>query len=249
MDIRVAGATSREPTMWLTLGDSEHTGQRWRSITSVLSTTGVDMTRSEYLEFYLQTGDGPGKALIFDIGTVSEDAFYYDDNGATNGTHEDGAPWGLGFLDEEARLAQREIWGPDLDARGLYNESCKGAGINTPPLGDVSANCARDNGSPDTEDLDGNGILDGSDGSYFRYVVSLDALSQYLVRDRSATQTQYRLYRIPLRDGTPINGASTATWRFIKHLRLTATSATNRADNLDQFQIARLRIVGSRWVK
>ncbi|MGQ0815498.1 MAG: hypothetical protein ACT4O1_13755 [Gemmatimonadota bacterium] len=247
--IQIAGTPLRENTMWLTLGDTAQSkfGRRWRSMTAVLSTTGVDMSRSEYLEFYVSTGDGLGKAFIIDIGSVSEDGFYFDEQGRTTGTYPDGAPWGAGFLDEEAQLAAREIWSTDKDARGLYNESCQGVTSTSPALGSPSANCARDNGLPDTEDLDGNGILDPQDGSYFRYVVPLGPNSPYLVRDRNATQTLYQLYRIPLRGGMPVNGATTTSWRFVKHLRLIATSATTQP--IDQFLVARLRIVGSRWVK
>jgi cell surface protein SprA len=154
---------------------------------------------------------------------------------------------GVGVLDEEASLAQREIWGPDKDAIGLYDQTCTGAKNTSPRLGDISANCARENGRPDSEDLDGNGILDASDGTYFRYVVPLDAASPYLVRDRTATGTNYELYRIPLRDGISVNGATTASWRFVKHLRMTVTSNTSQV--FDQYVLARMRIVGSRWVK
>lgn len=238
--IRIAGTATRENTMWLTLGDSAHAGarKRWRSITSVLSTTGSDLSRSEYLEFYVYTGEGAGKALVIDIGVVSEDAFYVDENGNAKGA---------GVLDEEASLAKREIWGPDKDAIGLYGQTCMGAKNTSPKLGDISANCARENGRPDSEDLDGNGILDANDGTYFRYVVPLHAASPYLVRDRNATGTRYELYRIPLRDGLAINGATTASWRFVKHLRMTVTSNTSQL--FDQYVLARMRIVGSRWVK
>ena len=254
--IKVSGTEVPEPVMWLTLGDQNHPihGKRWRSITTVLSTTGTDMTRSEYLELYVNTGQGTGKALIVDIGTVSEDAFYVDSLGRTQGVLEDGTNWGLGTLDAEARLAQREIWGPEADARGLWGETCKGTGANAGALGDPSVNCARSNGYLDTEDLDGNGLLDGQDGDYFRYVIPLDKLSPYLVRDYgpTGTGTNYALYRVPLREGTPIGNASSTTWRFIKHLRLTFTSATEPqtgAPAVDQMRIARMRIVGSKWVK
>lgn len=248
--IVIAGTPTRENTMWLTFGEANKPkdGRHWRSITSVLSTTGLDLTRSEYLEFYVKTGTAAGKALIIDIGNVSEDGFYYDENGNTNGTYSDGTPWGLGILDEEAHLAKREIWDAvDKDGRGLYNETCVGSGVQTPRLGDIAANCARKNGLPDTEDLDGNGILDPNDGSYYRYVVPLDRVSQYLVRDQTQTGTTYQLYRIPLRDGVAVNGATPASWRFTKHLRMTVTSATSQS--IDQYVIARMRIVGSRWVK
>jgi hypothetical protein len=247
--IRTAGAEVTEPVLWLTLGDKNRaaSGRRWRSMTTVLSTTGSDLSRSEFLEFYVNASGAAGQALIIDIGTLSEDAFYFDENGNTQGQYQDGTRWGLGFLDAEARIAEREIWSTAADARGLYAQQCTGVTGNAPPLGDVSANCARGNGLLDTEDLDGNGILDDQDGSYHRYVVPLSELSAYLVRDRNQTGTIYQLYRIPLRDGLPINGASTATWRFVKHMRMTVTSASTAA--VDNFTIARMRIIGSRWVK
>lgn len=247
--IQIAGTELPEPVMWLTLGDTlkPKQGQRWRSITTTLSTTGSDLTRSEYFEVYVRTGEGNGKALIVDIGTVGEDAFYFDRQGRTNGAYDDGTQWGLGILDAEARLALREIWGPETDARGLWNDGCTGTGANPGAIGDPAVNCARKNGYLDTEDLDGNGILDADDGTYFRYTIPLDAISQYLVRDRNQTGTLYQLYRIPLRAGVAINGASASTWRFVKHVRMTVTSNTARP--ADQFVLARMRIVGSRWVK
>jgi hypothetical protein len=248
-DIRIAGNELPEPVMWLTLGDSAKLmlGERWRSITTVLSTTGSDLTRSEYIEFYVRTPEAKGKSIILDIGNVSEDAFYFDAAGKLNDVYPDGTRWGLDVLDAEARLVDREIWGPDKDERGLWNRTCTGIGAQTGALGDPNVNCARKNGYLDTEDLDGNGILDNQDGTYFRYHIPLDVLSPYLVRDSSQTGTAFKLYRIPLRDGVSINGASTSSWRYVKHLRMTVTSNTpNAADN---FIIARMRIVGSRWVK
>src|SRR5690606_21952412 len=76
----------------------------------------------------------------------------------------------------------------------------------------------------------------------------LDQLSPYLVRDTAATGTAYRLYRIPLRGaaGLPVNGASEATWRFVKHLRITIAG---EPAGVKQMVLARMRIVGSRWTK
>ncbi|HLT90694.1 MAG TPA: cell surface protein SprA, partial [Woeseiaceae bacterium] len=247
--IQVAGGRLRETVMYLTFGDTLDPAdqRRWRSITTVLSTTGRDMTRSEYLEFYVLGPPQSDHALIIDIGAVSEDAFYYDSLGATAGTYPDGRPWGLGILDEEARLAENEIWNnQEHDARGLWNQPCQATANETAyPLGDERANCARGNGRVDTEDLDGNGTLQANDGAYFRYVVPLDGTSPYLVRDTLGTGTPFALYRIPLRaaDRIAVNGATEGTWRFIKHLRMTVTG---RPGGL---ALARMRIIGSRWIK
>lgn len=249
--INVAGAQLPEAVMWFTFGQQgiPEAERRWRSITTVLSTTGRDLSRSEYLEFYVAAGGPEPMGLVFDIGVVGEDAFYVDSLGNTNGTYQtDGRPWGLGVLDEEARLAEREVWGTPLDQRGLWDQPCQAEPLQAYPLGDPRSNCARGNGIPDTEDLDGNGVLDAADGAYFRYVVRLDQLSPYLVRDTAATGTAYRLYRIPLRGaaGIPVNGASEATWRFVKHLRITIAG---EPAGVKQMVLARMRIVGSRWTK
>ncbi len=249
--INIVGNQLPEPAMWLTFGDHNNvTGQTvWRSITTVLSTTGRDMTRDEYFEFYVSEGGAEPMALIFDFGSVGEDGFYVDSAGHTTGTYrEDGRPWGLGVLDEEARISQHEVWGSAADGRGLWDQPCQVAALQSYPLGDERSNCTRGNGVADTEDLDGNGVLDENDGPYFRYVVRLDqAASPYLVRDTAQTGTGFRLYRIRLRDGAAVNGANDGTWRFIKHLRMTVVGAPGGIRK--QMVMARMNIVGSRWIK
>ena len=253
--INVFGTDRPEQVMWLTFGRGPGDvsplppptdSRRWRSMTTLLSTTGRDMSRSEYLEFYVSAGDQEPLALIFDIGTVGEDAFHIDSLGNTTGTYDDGRTWGLGVLDEEARVIDREVWGTERDLIGLWNQECLAEPNVVYAFGDPRANCTRGNGRQDTEDLNGNGILDADDGQYFRYVVRLDEASEYLVRDTSATGTGFRHYRIPLRTGEPVNGAGDATWRFIRHLRMTIAGEPQTTRVLS---VARMRIVGSRWTK
>lgn len=251
--IQLAGAQRTEPVLYLTFGNGEvpAAGRWWRSITTVLSTTGRDMSRTEYLEFYAAASSARDLALIIDLGSVSEDAFYFDEEGRTEGVHPDGRRWGLGVLDEEARLAEGEIWSARLDSIGLWNQSCLGEpGRRAYRPGDPRANCTRGNGEIDTEDLDGDGILAEFDGPIFRYVVRLGPDSPWLVRDQAATGTEFSLYRIPLRGpgATPLNGAGEGSWRFIKHLRLTIAGRPGQAQ-IPDIALARLRLVGSRWTK
>jgi hypothetical protein len=253
--INLVGTEMPEHVMWLTFGRQAGATsplpdpgdpRRWRSITTVLSATGHDLSRAEYLEFYVNARGGEPLALIFDVGTVGEDGFYMDSLGRTSGVYPDGTRWGLGVLDEEASLINREVWGTERDRRGLWDQQCMAEPLIPYPLGDPRANCTRNNGIPDSEDLNGNGILDADDGQYFRYVVQLDRISEYLMRDTVATGTGYRLYRIPLRSGTAVNGANEGTWRFIRHLRLTVAGEPAAARTI---ALARMRIIGSRWTK
>ncbi len=252
--IAFAGARLAERVLYLTLGGEspQPTTPQWRSITTVLSTTGRDMSRSEFLEFYAAPMQGAVQdaVLVIDIGTVDEDAFYFDENGKRAGIdHELNRQWGQGLLDEEARLAYREVWGPDNDRQGLWDQQCEADRLNPVPLGDPRANCTVENGRPDTEDLNANGVLDG-EGPIHRYVVPLGTSSPYLVRDENATGSPlgFRLFRIPLRGpgAIPLNGASDASWRFVKHLRLTVVKPSSGEGTL---ALARVRIAGSRWTK
>jgi len=248
--IKIAGTETREPGLRITLGDGVGSGlpqgeNGWRSVTSVLSNTGMDLTRSDYLEFYAAGGEAITLAL--DLGRVSEDALFVDGEGRTSGTHPGtGESWGLGFLDQEADPRKGEIWNGLLDEAGVWVEDCVGARGRIYPLGDPRANCTRENGRNDSEDLDGDGNLMTEDRVY-RYVVRLDGNSPYLVRTRQETGSSFQLYRIPLRgpDAVNVGGRVTdADWRAVKHLRLTAIGPGEQGVTL-----ARLRLLGSRWVK
>ncbi|MBX6364698.1 MAG: cell surface protein SprA, partial [Gemmatimonadetes bacterium] len=217
--IVVSGTQQGEPALELTFGGGGQPGaRRWRSLTTAISTTGRDLSRSEYIEFYVARdralASTPDLALVLDLGEVSEDAYYFDADGRTNGTYPDGKPWGLGVLDEEASLARHEIWSSALDAAGLWNQPCQAERGKIYPEGDERANCTKGNGIVDTEDLDGNGVPSLTDGAYFRYVVKLDGTSRYLVRDTTQTGTRFQLYRIPLRDlaKVSVGGAGEGTW-------------------------------------
>lgn len=246
--IRITGSAIREPGLFVRFqpgsGDEEGPGG-WASMTTVLSPTGTDLTRSDFIEFYARDGDF--LHLVLDLGIVSEDAFFVDTVGAVNGVkpivH---VPWGQGILDQEADPRRGEVWGKLADGRGVWVENCFAERGRVYRLGDPNANCTRGNGRPDTEDLDEDGNLDTLE-RYRRFVVSLDGSSPYLVRDRDETGTAFRLYRVPLRDpaGVDVGGAITdAELRAVRHLRVTVAGKRR-----DSFVLARMGIVGSTWIK
>ena len=246
--IRISGSAVREPGLFVRFrpesGDREG-ARAWSSITTVLSPTGTDLTKSDFVEFYVRDGDF--LTLVLDVGIVSEDAFFADTTGAVNGTKPgSGVPWGLGLLDQEADPRRGEVWGNQADGRGVWDEDCFAERGRVYPLGDLNANCTRGNGRPDSEDLDEDGNLDVLE-RHRRFVIPLDGSSPFLARDRSETGTAFRLYRVPLRDpaGLDVGGAiSEAELRAVRHLRLTVTGRRR-----DSFVLARMGIVGSTWIK
>lgn len=242
--IRLAGSEVREPGLRLSLGAGAAAGQPgWRSTMTALSTNGLDLTKTDFLEFYA-AGDG-ALTLIIDLGTVSEDAYFIGPGGATNGNRSDGRPWGLGELDQEADPRRGEIWSDLRDEVGVWAETCLAERGVIYPLGDARAVCTRGNGRPDSEDLDADGNLDLAE-RHLRYVVPLGGLSPYLARTRAETGTEFQLYRVPLRGAgaVEVGGPITeADLRAIRHLRVTAAGPAG------EVELARMRLVGSRWIK
>lgn len=247
--IRITGSAVREPGLYVRFEPRSGGGAGsggWSSITTVLSPTGTDLTKSDFIEFYARDGDF--LSLVLDLGVVSEDAFFVDSTGALNGLKGVGSVrWGQGILDQEADPRRGEVWGTDADERGVWLENCLAErGRVYYRLGDPDANCTRNNGEKDSEDLDEDGNLDTLE-RYRRFVIRLDGSSPYLVRDRDETRTGFRLYRVPVRDpsGVDVGGAITdAELRAVRHLRMTV--AGNRRDS---FVLARMGIVGSTWIK
>lgn len=244
--IRVAGSEVREPGLLLSFGaQGPVEGPSWRSMTTSLSTNGLDLTKTEFLEFY--AAGGQDVTLVVDLGTVSEDAFFIDSLGATRGTDVvTGEPWGLGLLDQEADPRKGEIWNDALDERGVWGERCLAERGRIYRPGDPRAICTRGNGRRDTEDLDGDGNLDERE-RHLRYVIRLDGTSPFLARTAAETETDFQLYRIPLEgpEAVEVGGAfADADRRAVRHLRITVAGDRNR-----RVRLARMRLVGSRWIR
>jgi len=243
-EIRVAGAEAREAGLRLSVGQAPGgAGPGWRSVTTSLATNGLDLTKTEFLEFY--ASGSSSISLILDLGSASEDAFFMDSLGATSGLRQGGGQWGLGLLDQEADPRRGEIWGDAADDRGVWGESCVAERGRIYPIGDARANCTRGNGRPDSEDLDADGNLDVAE-RYLRWVVTLDGSSPYLERRTTETGTPFQLYRIPIRGASAVEVGgviSEGDLRAVRHLRVTAVGSPGSVE------MARMRLVGSRWIK
>jgi hypothetical protein len=253
---------------------------RWRSMVTPLSPTGLDLTRDEYLEFWVfqpQTGggDSSGVRLVFDLGTVNEDALALAPDSITvvgSDTVYTGRQYiGLGRLDTErnsidifdAQVDDIGILGdrPDVLVDGLTGTPVQdlplclrelSASVPVFPWGDLSGRCTNRNGTLDTEDLNGDNVLNasGTNENVFRYVVSLAPGGKYFVRNgENATGSNWQLYRIPIR--TPDATIGTPNLRLIQHLRMTVAAPPDAGtpDMVARFALARLRLVGSPWIR
>jgi hypothetical protein len=180
-------------------------GPRWRSISQSLggSGLGIDLSRVEYLEFWVledaeRKAKTDGVTLVFDFGTVFEDAVAFgpDSLRVVGGdTVFSGQQFiGQGRLDTE-RDTLTNVFNAAVNDVGVLTdllpsivnattgetlttfpmcEAIPGASLPVFPLGDLGARCTRHNGFADGEDLNGDGRLDVTVGTVhedvFRYV-------------------------------------------------------------------------------
>ena len=93
--IRITGSAVREPGLFVRF-EPKGSGPgetAWSSLTTVLSTSGTDLTKSDFIEFYAR--DGHHLSLVLDLGVVSEDAFFVDSAGSVEGFKKLGSTaWG-----------------------------------------------------------------------------------------------------------------------------------------------------------
>jgi hypothetical protein len=309
-EIRLLGAAEAiEPVLWLTLHpdtvgglyDSVNVGTdsarirprwflphsagpRWRTLAEPLSSTGVDLSRVEFLEFWVyedsaRTARTNGVTLVFDFGTVYEDAVAFQPTGfrVTNGgrdtVFEGRRRAGEGRLDTE-RDTLTNAFNAGVDDVGIMGDvadSIRNLDVDTLvrnlplcqselrqrlviyTLGQDLVRCTRGNGRPDGEDLNGDQHLDslisGVGENHFRYVFDM-ADDRYFVRAGATT-------------------AGGATWRLyripfradtlqvgvpdirqVRSLRLTMVAPDNgQPERLLFVGLARVKLVGAPWVK
>lgn len=187
----------------------QHTpGPRWRSISQPFSGSriGIDLSRVEFLEFWVledvdRRAKQQGATVVFDFGTVFEDAVAFGPQALTV-VDGDTAFSGFRFLGRGRFDTERDtltnIFNAAVSDLGIHGDllpsivntgtgetildfpTCElipGAGLPVFPLGDLGAQCTRRNGFADSEDLDGDGRLDVTVGTVsedvFRYVLPI----------------------------------------------------------------------------
>jgi len=315
--IRLVGqAQSAEPVLWLMLkpdtmmgladsrtgnpnwrrpgfGSNARFATRWRSITQTLSSTGIDLSRVEYLEFWVwednrRTALANHAAVLIDFGSVFEDALAVVPDSFTvtlagDTTYYGGRVAGVGRLDSE-RDPVTHAWNAVTDDEGILSDRVDSIWnataqqwVDSMPLcsatvggqlahyafGDPRAHCTRRNGTLDTEDQDGDAQLDVRVGArsqedFVRFVFPIGDDRTY-VRDggmlpaapgEGGGASGWRLYRIPFRSDTLQVGSPSL--RQVQAVRITVLAPEadhGQPDPQVYFALARVRLVGSTWLK
>jgi hypothetical protein len=203
-DLIGAGVELNEPVLWLTLlplkdqgrynrstrrydwtlGSNTPFGRRFRSMRTVLSPSGIDLTRGEFLEFWTLvdiTNSTKNPTFIFDFGDVSENSLAFApetltinrNNGTVDSVFTGRKPQGFDTLNTE-RDAFSKAFNFEVNDTGLPGDVvdtlvvkdgasvrretnvriCRGAAGALNVLGDPRANCTIGNAHLDEEDID-----------------------------------------------------------------------------------------------
>ena len=223
-------------------------GGTWAGLMRLLSDLGNDYSRYEFLEIWIDAGSDPSGVVNVDLGTMSED--YYP-------------------LREPDRVLNREDYdgnGFDADedtgldnccSTGACESQVPGCVDDTQPSDDYDYDYGEDqdnyrgingtenNDKEDTEDLDGNFILDTAN-SFWRLTIDLED-ETYLVHDNTTypepdKQTTWRMYRVPLVHASSVGGIT--DWTRIESARLWF-EGLDIAD--EHVLLGSVNIVGSQW--
>jgi len=153
-------AQPAEPVLWLTLKPDSILGlantagipnwlrppqnaPRWRSITQTLSATGVDLSRVEFLEFWVwedapRTAQANGTTVLFDFGGVFEDALAFVPESVTvvggDTTYGGVRRAGQGRLDSE-RDPRTQTWSATINDEGILSDRVVDGIVNAPSGG------------------------------------------------------------------------------------------------------------------
>lgn len=230
--------------------------QSFAGIMSPFYTTGLDMSHSRFIEVWARGSKGK---LKIDIGSISEDVYPLSAPNSTLDT-EDKVISGMGHGD--GILTEDEDTGID----GLPDSQEPGySASNTDPSGDnwnykEKTDYSRINGTegnrydsdssgiPDTEDINGNGVLD-TDETYYEYTVAMDdPFDPYLVQDSvpAGNSGGWRLFRIPLWNNAKalIGGSGAPDSTLIESCRLWITGTDSTL-----IQIASMEVLESNWLE
>lgn len=282
--IVLAGAAqAAEPVLWVTmkpdtmlgLADSRTglpnwvrppvAGPRWRSITTVLSSTGIDLSRVEYLELWVwednrRTAKANHTTLLLDFGSVYEDALAFVPDSFTTDASGDTTYYGRravgrGRLDSE-RDPLTHSWNAVLNDEGILSDrvtdgienATTGQIIDTLPLCDASVNgtlALRFFGDPRSRCGRHNGAIDteDQDGDF-----QLDSVVG-VKREEDFVRFVFPIGddKYYVRDGgmvpvSPAQGGGAAGWRLYRIPFRTDTMMIGEP-NLRQIQSLRITIV------
>ncbi|MBD3184834.1 LysM peptidoglycan-binding domain-containing protein [Candidatus Poribacteria bacterium] len=216
----------------------------WGALAYPVSNTGADFSEYEFLEIWMKVDGDENVNLHLDFGVISEDTdddFRLDSEDLprdmldSNGDHK----IDILDLDKEDLPEEHKYKGNgSLDLREdngwVYNDFS----------GNVIDTIGRENSVLDSEDLDGDVVLD-TNNSYFGFTIPLNNIPNDWIRKKTS-KTGWIFLSIPLEEALP-KGRS-PSWAVIKHMRLWLEKNIPGSIN-GKFQWYSITVAGNRWEK
>lgn len=201
----------------------------------------LDFSQKKYIELMVKvvgadSGPQPSPILRIDLGDINED-FYSEFGGLNVLNSEDRNMDGVLTLEEDTGLDGVFNGGPGADPNDV-------AGNEIDQYGDYPRiNGTEGNRVLDTEDLDGNGVLNTLD-RYFSYSFALSD-STYL---QNVNQDGWRLYRIPITDPNIYELVSNSSAGVNPNLKKISFGRLIMETNLPaKILIYDFNVVGNKW--
>jgi cell surface protein SprA len=239
--------------------------QNWGGVMKPLSISALNLTKENinFIELWIQIGraptDGTAKMMI-DIGSISEDAI---PNHILNsedlilsqyptGILKEGADLGLDMINDDVerqRYAAMVALYPEMGADPSGdNYAFTNATVGTPQedfsrINGTEANRDGPSGRiPDTEDINGNGVLDQAN-SYFEYEVPLIPDPNRNPIIVGGGNLGWYQYRIPVRE--PARKVGSPTLENVEYIRVFFANSTDTI----AIRVADFNLVGNQWQK
>ncbi len=226
--------------------------QNWGGIMKPISVASTNLINENinFIEIWMKvdslTQSFPDQKMVIDIGAITEDVIPnrqlndedYVISRNPNGTLQEGEDVGLDMMSNAEELTRYPALAPDPsgDDYAFQNTTNDYSKINgtennkNGPSGQI----------PDTEDLNGNGVVDFAN-SFFEYHVPLNANPQLNPLIVGGGNEGWYQYRIPLRDFARQVGSP--SFENVEYIRV---SFLNARDNI-RVRIADFSLVGSQW--
>lgn len=216
--------------------------QSWAGVMKYLGNQ-LDFSQKKYIEVLVkldvkQGETVPDPVIKIDLGDLNED-FYTEYGGLGVLNNEDLNNDGVLTLDEDIGLDMKDHVTSGSDPNDISPSTIQNHHYEAYP----GINGTEGNRALDTEDLDGNGILNQVD-RYFSYSFAITG-TQHLV---NINHSNWRLYRIPLHDPsvyTIVNNSAAGVLPSMQ--RISFARITVETDIPARIYIADMAIVGNKW--
>ncbi|HOX26703.1 MAG TPA: cell surface protein SprA [Candidatus Krumholzibacteria bacterium] len=234
--------------------DAGWTPDQWGGIMRGLSRTGLDLSKSQFIEFWINDwaadpADRRG-VLHIDFGYLSEDFVWRNAAG--------GVEYGTWQLEDRNQDGSFTVSTEDVGLDAVYagqdvvQPGAQYSVEQTSPDDPYPfINNTAGNNYEDSEDLDGNTAFDEKNG-YF--TVAIDLRDTPALVDVAATYpgadlggSSWRKYRIRLSDLLEQNDDAIANIHAVRHLRIWYEDPAAAAPGAVNLELAELAFLGSRW--